>query len=299
MTGVTMRSDAIVVGVDGSDGALDAARWAAAVAARFETSLHIVHALPTIGHNVTDTVAAMRAAVMSYQRDSAETILTGVEQTVRSQNPELEVTTLSTDSPVADVLVQLSTTARMVVVGNQEVSAAGALLLGSTTLAVTTRATCPVVAWRGPNVVPTDQPVVVGVDGTPSSIAALETAFEFAERFNSKLQAVRSWSVPLPAVAARMPFLVDWDALETAEWAQVTDDVDRYNQRFPRVSASCYVERAKPAVALMDRSKADGAQLLVVGSYGKNALASAILGSTALNLLQHSTIPVMVCRPHQ
>ncbi|WP_326549108.1 universal stress protein [Mycolicibacterium sp. ND9-15] len=294
-----MRSGAIVVGVDGSDGALSAARWAAAVAARFETSLHIVHALPTIGHNVTDTVAAMRAAVMSYQRDSAETILSGAEQAVRSQHPELEVTTLSTDSPVADVLVQLSKTARMVVVGNQEVSAAGALLLGSTTLAVTTRATCPVVAWRGPNVVPTDQPVVVGVDGTPSSIAALETAFEFAERFNSKLQAVRSWSVPLPAVAARMPFLVDWDALETAEWAQVTDDVDRYNQRFPRVSASCYVERSKPAVALMDRSKADGAQLLVVGSYGKNVLASAILGSTALNLLQHATIPVMVCRPHQ
>ena len=272
---------------------------AAAVAARFETSLHIVHALPTVGHSVTDAVAAIRAAVTAHQRDSAEAILSSAEEAVRSQNPELEVNTLSTDSPVGDVLVQLAKAARMVVVGNEEVSAAGALLLGSTTLAVTTHATCPVVAWRGPNVVPTDQPVVVGVDGTPSSIAALETAFQFAERFNSKLQAVRSWSVFRPAAAVTIPFLIDWDALETAEWVQLTDDVDQYNQRYPRVSASCYVEQAKPAVALMERGKADGAQLLVVGSHGRNALASAILGSTALNLLQHSTIPVMVCRPHQ
>lgn len=294
-----MRAGAVVVGVDGSDAALNATRWAAAVAVRFGTSLHIVHAVPNIGHNVTDTVAAIRAAVMSYQSDIADIILRSAEEIVRTQYPELEVTTLSTDVPVDDVLVQLAETARMIVVGNDEVTAAGALLLGSATLAVATRASCPVVAWRGPNVVPTDQPVVVGVDGTPSSIAALGTAFEFAEMFNSKLRAVRSWSVFRPAAAVTIPFLVDWDALETAEWAQLTNDVDAYNQSFPGVAASCYVERAKPAAALMDRAKADGAQLMVVGSHGKNVLASAILGSTALNLLQHATIPVMICRPNQ
>ncbi|OBB72956.1 universal stress protein [Mycobacterium sp. 852014-52144_SCH5372336] len=299
MTGVTMRTGAVVVGVDGSDGAINAARWAAAVAARYETSLHIVHALPDAGHNLTDAVAAMRAAVLEHQRESADAILRRAEETVRSQNHELEVSTLSTDVPVADVLVQLGKTARMIVVGNDEVTAAGALLLGSTTLAVATRADCPVVAWRGSNVVPTDDPVVVGVDGTPSSLAALENAFEFAERFNAKLAAVRSWSSPLRAVAARLPLLIDWDALETAEWAHLTNDVDRYNRRYTQVSAPCYVENAKPAVALMDRCNADGAQLLVVGSYGKTVLTSAILGSTALNLLQHATVPVMVCRPRR
>ncbi|MFV9635225.1 universal stress protein [Mycobacterium neumannii] len=292
-----MRTGAVVVGVDGSDAAVNAARWAAAVAARYETSLHIVHALPAVGHNVTDTVAAMRAAVLEHQRESADAILRRADETVRSQNHELEVTTLSTDVPVTEVLVELSKAARMIVVGNDEVTAAGALLLGSTTLAVATRADCPVVAWRGSNVVPTDDPVVVGVDGTPSSLAALENAFEFAERFNAKLAAVRSWSSPLRAVATRLPLLIDWDALETAEWAQLTNDVDGINQRYTQVSAPCFVEHTKPAAALMDRCRADGAQLLVVGSHGKPALASAILGSTALNLLQHATVPVMVCRP--
>lgn len=292
-----MRTGAVVVGVDGSDAAGNAARWAAAVASRYNTSLHIVHALPAVGHNLTDTVAAMRAAVLAHQRENADAILRRAEEIVRAQEPELEVTTLSTDVPITEVLVELGKSARMIVVGNDEVTAAGALLLGSTTLAVATRADCPVVAWRGSNVVPTDDPVVVGVDGTPSSMAALENAFEFCERFNAKLAAVRSTSSPLRAVAARLPLLIDWDALETAEWAQLTNDVDRYNQRYPQVSAPCFVEHAKPAAALIDRSHADGAQLLVVGSHRKPALTSAILGSTALNLLQHATVPVMVCRP--
>ncbi|KUH70100.1 hypothetical protein AU184_15050 [Mycolicibacterium novocastrense] len=292
-----MRTGAVVVGVDGSDAADNAARWAAAVASIYNTSLHIVHALPAVGHNLTDTVAAMRAAVLAHQRENADAILRRAEEIVRAQETELEVTTLSTDVPITEVLVELGKSARMIVVGNDEVTAAGALLLGSTTLAVATRADCPVVAWRGSNVVPTDDPVVVGVDGTPSSTAALENAFEFCERFNAKLAAVRSTSSPLRAVATRLPLLIDWDALETAEWAQLTNDVDRYNQRYPQVSAPCFVEHAKPAAALIDRSHADGAQLLVVGSHRKPALTSAILGSTALNLLQHATIPVMVCRP--
>ncbi|GAT12797.1 universal stress protein [Mycolicibacterium novocastrense] len=292
-----MRTGAVVVGVDGSDAAGNAARWAAAVASRYNTSLHIVHALPAVGHNLTDTVAAMRAAVLAHQRENADAILRRAEEIVRAQETELEVTTLSTDVPITEVLVELGKSARMIVVGNDEVTAAGALLLGSTTLAVATRADCPVVAWRGSNLVPTDDPVVVGVDGTPSSLAALENAFEFCERFNAKLAAVRSTSSPLRTVAARLPLLIDWDALETAEWAQLTNDVDRYNQRYPQVSAPCFVEHAKPAAALIDRSHADGAQLLVVGSHRKPALTSAILGSTALNLLQHATVPVMVCRP--
>ena len=103
----------VVVGVDGSDGALSAARWAAAVAANFETSLHIVHAMPRVGHNMTDTVAAMRAALMSYQRDCAEIIVRSAEEVVRVEHPALDVTTLSTDIPIDQVLMHAGRTARI------------------------------------------------------------------------------------------------------------------------------------------------------------------------------------------
>ncbi|KAA0079372.1 hypothetical protein CIW52_28025 [Mycolicibacterium sp. P9-64] len=41
----------------------------------------------------------------------------------------------------------------------------------------------------------------------------------------------------------------------------------------------------------------DRAQLVVVGNRGRPALAAAALGSTSLNVLHHSLIPVVVCRP--
>lgn len=289
-------NDAIVVGVDGSDGAVNAARWAAAVAVKFETSLHIVHALPSIGHNMTDTVAALRAAMMSYQRDCAEIFLREASDAVRSQFANLDVTTESTNTPADEALIQHSKNARMIVVGSAQVTAAAALFVGSTTLAVATHANCPVVAWRGPHTVPTSQPIVVGTDATPCSAVALKAAFEFAHRFGAKLSAVRSWSMTRPAAAVTIPFLVDWDALEAAEWVQLTGMVDRENQHHPDVFASCFVETTKPRDALLHQIDVDSAQLVVVGSRGRNALSSAVLGSTALNLLHHSNVPVMVCR---
>ncbi|MET0992571.1 MAG: universal stress protein, partial [Mycobacterium sp.] len=39
----------------------------------------------------------------------------------------------------------------------------------------------------------------------------------------------------------------------------------------------------------------DDAQLVVVGSRGRGPLAGAVLGSTSLNLLHHSGVPVMIC----
>ena len=113
-----------------------------------------------------------------------------------AQQPNIVVTTDSTNTPADEALIQLGRTARMIVLGNSEVTAAGALFVGSTTLAVATHAACPVVAWRGPHTVPTNQPIVVGTDGTHSSAVALEAAFEFADRFEVKVAAVRSWSIP-------------------------------------------------------------------------------------------------------
>jgi len=290
------KTGAVVVGVDGSDGAISAARWGAAVAKRFETSLHIVHAMPSFGHNLTDTVAAVRAAAMSYLRDYANIILRSAADAVREQQPGLFVTTESTDTPVDEALIQLSRSACMIVVGNSEVTPAGALLVGSTTLAIATHAACPVVAWRGSHTVPTDQPIVVGTDGADSSIAALDAAFGFADRFKTKLSAVKSWSMRRPAAAVTIPFLVDWDALEAAEWAQLTDLVDRHNQRHPDVYASCFIETTGPTAALLHQVDVDDAQLVVVGNRGRGPLSSVVLGSTALSLLHHSKVPVMVCR---
>ncbi|MCV7201393.1 universal stress protein [Mycolicibacterium peregrinum] len=289
-------SDApVVVGINGSDGALDAARWAGAVAARFGAPLRIVHALPSIGRNLTQTAAALTAAMMSYQRDMAEAFLKAADEAVRADQPELSVSTVSFNEPADQVLIEASREARLVVLGGKTVTPAAALLIGSTALAVATRAACPVVAFRGDRVAPGDGPVVVGVDDSPAAQAALETAFDFAERFGLPLTAVRSLSLAAPAeTGVTIPLLIDWDGVESAELAALTETVDAHEKRHPAVTAKCYVEPDSPGKALLKH--VDDSGLVVVGSRGRNALAGVLLGSTSLNLLHHSPVPVMICR---
>lgn len=284
---------AVVVGVDGTDVAVGAARWAGAVASRMSAPLQIVHALPTVGRNLTDSAAAIRAAVMSYQRDTAEIFLKEAADAVRSDHAGLTVIPSWLTTPVDETLVEMSRSARLIVVGGDDVSPLEAVLIGSTTLAVATHAVCPVLAWRGGQTAPTDQPVVVGVDGSRAGAAALAAAFEFADLFGVPLRAVHAWSTRRPAAAVTIPLLIDWDAIEAAQWTHLTEIVDQWGKRYPNVEATCFVEQTKPGQALI-KHLAD-AQLVVVGTRGRGAVASSILGSTSLNLLHHSTVPVMVC----
>jgi nucleotide-binding universal stress UspA family protein len=151
-----------------------------------------------------------------------------------------------------------------------------------------------VVAFRGDAVGVSDAPIVVGVDGTAASDGVLATAFEFAKACKVKLVAVRSWTTRAPAGDVTIPFLIDWDALEAAEWSALTGQVEQWRQRYPEVEVECVVETMSPGRALL--SRAEGAQLVVVGSRGRNALTGLVLGSTSMNLLHHSRVPVMVTR---
>ena len=172
-------------------------------------------------------------------------------------------------------------------------SPAAALLVGSTTMTVATHAACPVVAWRGQSCETSTAPVVVGVDGSDAGAVALSAAFAIADRLNAPLRAVRAYTTPPAASEVTIPFLIDWEKVQAAQLAHLKDVVAHHEQRHPGVEVQYFVELAKPAHALLGHT--EGAQLVVVGSRGHNRLASVVLGSTGLNLLHHSQIPVMIC----
>ncbi|OBC16425.1 universal stress protein [Mycobacterium sp. 852013-50091_SCH5140682] len=292
---MTSSDKPVVVGIDGSDSAINAARWAGGVADKFGAPLHIVYALPTLGANLTQTAAAMTAAVMSYQRDSADLYLKAAADAVRSDRPGLAVTTASVNEPADTALIAASRTAQLVVLGGKSVTPAAALLLGSVSLAVATRAECPVVAFRGDTVAPGDGRVVVGVDDGPAAAAALAAAFAFADRFGASITAVRSLSLTPPAEAGvTIPFLIDWEGLQAAELVSLAAAVDAENTKHPSVEAKCFVELQSPGKALLGH--ASDAQLIVVGTRGRGAVVGTLLGSTSLNMLHHSPVPVLICR---
>ena len=64
------------------------------------------------------------------------------------------------------------------------------------------------------------------------------------------------------------------------------------------VKAETVVAEGRPVEVLLDTAQERDAALIVVGSHGEGAVSAAFLGSTALKLLHHSKVPVLVVPRH-
>jgi nucleotide-binding universal stress UspA family protein len=282
----------IVVGIDGSASALAAASWAAAECARHQVPLRLVHGfmLPAGGYpEMLITPAEARHAI----EEQARGWLAEAAAVARATAPDVEITTEVLICGGTALLVEQSKIARLVVVGSQGLGTVTGLLVGSTALALAAHGHSPVVVVRG-TAVP-DGPVVVGVDGSPTSEAAVAFAFEEAS--------LRG--VPLTAVMTSQDFTVDsaYNVSRIAiDWAQVEEDERRllaqrlagWQEKYPDVEVRRVVLRDRPARALM-RYGAE-AQLLVVGSHGHGGFAGMVLGSTSQALVYHAPCPLAIVR---
>lgn len=283
----------IVVGVDGSTSSTGAARWAGVLASRLGAPLRLLHSLPSTGHHISEaSVVAIRAAAPDAQQEAAVRVLTRAEDVVRQHCPDASISTEFVWETAGDALIRASKDASLVVLGCDEVSPAAALLMGATSLAVATHATSPVVVWREV-VEPDIRPVVVGLDATPAGEVALATAFHYADRLGAPVRAVHAWTVKQQSERSALPYFIDWEAVAMAESQFLENAVGPWRARYPHIEVACDIEESKPGSALLKHC--EGAQLVVVGNHWRSAVASVMLGSTSLNMLHHSRIPVMVC----
>ncbi len=138
---------------------------------------------------------------------------------------------------------------------------------------------------------------VVGVDGSPGAREALAWALGDAARRAVAVEVVSTFPVqlylanPLLLDEAQMES-VRTDTLERAD-AQVTE-VRRETGRTD-VAVDVLAVAGSPAPMLLAASEDAG--LLVVGSRGRGAVKSLLLGSVALSCVTHARVPVVVVRP--
>ncbi|WP_433502614.1 universal stress protein [Pseudonocardia halophobica] len=289
---VTART-AVVVGVDGSDTALAAVRWAAVEAEGRGAPLRLVAAV--VWRTYHPRTLALAA---EYERQvltqAAEKDLQAALEVARQTAPELDITTEVRAGGAPSVLREESATAQLVVVGSRGRGGFVGLLLGSVAIAVAAQAAGPVVVVRGDGA-PRDTaaPIVVGVDDSPHGEAALGFAFDEAARTRAPLVAVRAWGDPVhdPYLAG----LIDWHAVETDERRLLDECLAARAAEHPEVPVERVLLRDPPAAALVARSR--GAGLVVVGSRGRGTVRGALLGSVSQAVLPHAAAPVAIVRP--
>ncbi|WP_037161722.1 universal stress protein [Rhodococcoides fascians] len=286
----------IVVGIDGSENSFGACRWAADVAARLRLPMHLLSAMESRVMAYREFDISGRGDWDDYAQHAARAFLIEAEKIVSDRAPGVEVTTEVSGDFVTRALLNNSDHAHMLVVGRSGLGSLGGALVGSTTQLVVDQAGCPVVVWPGSNTVePGTRPVTVGIDGSALSIHAVDEAFAFAAAFGAPVVAVHTWSAVLTAGVFKIPVMLDWNAVNAAEAAVLSEALAGKSEQYPEVAVQRVLREGSPAHTLMHASEDN--QLIVVGSRGHTGLVGAIAGSTSRNLLYHANVPLMVCRP--
>lgn len=143
------------------------------------------------------------------------------------------------------------------------------------------------------------QPVVVGVDGSRSSLEAVEAAAQEAALRGARLRMVHAFGWPSIHVPPGGP---PWNPAVAGVRELVDGTLNKAEQRARAVAPQLDIERevtvGEPLMVLEIESHT--ASLVVVGSRGLGAFGSLLLGSTAVHLAAHARCPVLVVRgnPH-
>ena len=144
--------------------------------------------------------------------------------------------------------------------------------------------------------------IVVGIDGSPASQAALEWGLAEARLRDARVVAIHAWSyIPLAAIGD--PGMIPMPSgdlpgqLELEQKAAEAELDAALAQAFPEGVPPQVEKRlveGDAAEALVAES--EGAELVVVGSRGRGGLTSALLGSVSGHVLHHAGCPVVVVK---
>ncbi|SES40181.1 universal stress protein [Actinokineospora terrae] len=247
----SVDSGRIVVGMDGSAHATAALAWAVSSAGRSGA--------------VVEPVAVWRSGPpWPWRRTTGAQV-----EAAAAVDPAVVVRYTERTGPAGPALVRAAEHADLLVLGRHtgDTDSAGAVVGHCARYAA-----CPVVVVA--EVVPSPVgPLVVGVDGSPLSLAALDWALAEADRRGAEVHVVTTRPAGQDTV-------------------DLTDAVAERCAEHPGVPVRRERHTGSPGVDLV--SAAQTADLLVVGSHGAGGLLSALLGSVSDYCLRNASCPVAV-----
>ncbi len=273
----------VVVGVDGSRWAIEAACWAVDEAVRRDIPLRLVYAVDSGEDNDdAERIARQFAAAQTAVRCTAA----AVESTDRPVKIEAEIVQ---QQPVA-ALLDASKGAAMLCVGAIGLNHFRDRHIGSTATALATAARCPVAVVRGHDPVASAQRcVAVELDGSTGD-GALRHGFDEARSRGAPLRVLTTWR-------SRYPDIHDGHAVAAGNRdakAALERRLKCWRARYPEVDVTTVALHGNSLSYLITHG--DSIQLLVVAHERGQGIAE-LLGAAGNAVLAHADCSVLVCEP--
>ncbi|WP_049774164.1 MULTISPECIES: universal stress protein [unclassified Nocardioides] len=194
---------------------------------------------------------------------------------------------------VVPLLLREALDATMLVVGSQGHGWAAETVQGSVSQHVARHAPCPVVVVRAA-AHPNAARIVVGVDGSEESRAALEFAFRRASLTKESVVAAHAWKPGRVDLDGRGQLPHTLAKRSQAADAALAEYVAGLHTDHPDVTLEMDTMALSPALALTETSA--NASLVVIGSRGRGLFTGLLLGSVSHHLLHRAQCPVAVVR---
>lgn len=274
----------VVVGVDGSRSALDAALWAVDEAVSRDIPLRLVYAIDpaTAGTDPQDMARELAAAEVAVRY-----AYTAVEATNKPVKIEVEILQ---DRPIP-ALIEGSRWASLLCVGSMGLKHSGHGRIGSTAAALASSAHCPVAVVRkyDPH---TDEHkwVVAEVNECTTSDGVLRRALDEAQLRDAPLRVLTAWQ-------SRFTDIHDGNAVADGNRmakAQLDRRLAQWRKRYPDLDVRAVAVHCSTLHFLT--KNASSIQLLVVGHERPQGITT-LLGPPGYAALHNSDCSVLICEP--
>ncbi len=253
-------------------------------------ALKLCHVAPAVVVQMWPAYPMPDNLVALQQQRGNQVLAEAQELAEETTNHAVSIDTEFVVDGVLPALIDRSKNAELIVVGCRGLGPIAGRLLGSVSRGLLQNAHCPVAVVHDSEPPDPRAPIVVGIDGSPASEAAVALAFDEACRRGVELVAVHAWS---DFAVDALPG-IDRSDLQTEAEETLSERLSGWQQDYPDVKVRRVVVLDKPAHSLLEQSAT--AQLTVVGSHGRGGFARMLLGSVSSAVAESARTPVIVTR---
>lgn len=288
----------ILVATDLSEHSKTAIRWAAALAAQRNTPLFVAHIIDTLGDDelwtaLFETPDEIEERVLRHASETAQTFVLDALEGYPSPDRRGVLVAVG---PPADEIERFAQQkdAELIVTGTTGHGRLRNAVFGSTAHKLTQVTARPTAFVPHEGALPPAKKIVIGLDFSECSDAALDWAATVVREWDAELIAVHAIGVSAlsPDYEPSANFMPMVEAL-TEERRRTLDK--RLSEH--GLTARAVVSRAAPGEAIHEVAKAEGADLIVMGTHGRGPIGRFFLGSVALQVLRSAPCPVVTVHP--